>query len=79
MLKIAVLTCNERSYSARRLCEAAKARGHAARSFDTRRFTLLVDSDRQELFYDGERFDMHGVVVPRIGASVTTFGLAVVR
>jgi ribosomal protein S6--L-glutamate ligase len=79
VLKIALLTCNERSYSARRLCEAAKGRGHVARAFDTRRFSLLVDPDRQDLFYDGERFDTHGVVLPRIGASVTTFGLAVLR
>jgi ribosomal protein S6--L-glutamate ligase len=79
VLKIALLTCNERSYSARRLCEAAKKRGHVARAFDTRRFSLLVDPDRQDLFYDGERFDTHGVVLPRIGASVTTFGLAVLR
>jgi ribosomal protein S6--L-glutamate ligase len=79
VLKIALLTCNERSYSARWLCEAAKKRGHVARAFDTRRFSLLVDPDRQDLFYDGERFDTHGVVLPRIGASVTTFGLAVLR
>jgi ribosomal protein S6--L-glutamate ligase len=79
VLTIAVLTCNERSYSTRRLCEAAKRRGHAGRSFDTRRFSLLVDPDRQDIFYDGEHFEAHGVVLPRIGASVTTFGLAVVR
>lgn len=79
MLKIAVLTCNARSYSARRLCEVARKRGHVARSYDTMKFSLLVDRDDPELFYAGERFDEHGVVMPRIGGSVMTFGLAVVR
>jgi ribosomal protein S6--L-glutamate ligase len=79
MLKFAILTCKPRSYSARRLCEAARKRGHVAFPFDTLRFSLLVDKDESDLFYDGEHFEPHGVVVPRIGASVTTFGLSVVR
>ena len=79
MLKIAVLTCNARSYSARRLCEVAKKRGHVARPYDTMKFSLLVDRDAPGLFYGGERFDEHGVVLPRIGGSVMTYGLAVVR
>jgi ribosomal protein S6--L-glutamate ligase len=79
MLKIAVLTCNARSYSARRLCEVARRRGHLARSYDTMKFSLLVDRDAPDLFYGGQRFDEHGVVLPRIGGSVMTFGLAVVR
>jgi ribosomal protein S6--L-glutamate ligase len=79
VLKIAVLTCNPRSYSSRRLCEVAKRRGHEARRFDTLRFSLLVHHDAPALFYAGERFDAPDLVLPRIGGSVTTFGLAVVR
>jgi ribosomal protein S6--L-glutamate ligase len=79
VLKIAVLTCNARSYSSRRLCDVAKKRGHVARRFDTLRFSLFVDRDEPALFYDDERFEAFDVVLPRIGGSVTTFGLAVVR
>jgi ribosomal protein S6--L-glutamate ligase len=79
VLKITVLTCNARSYSSRRLCDAGRKRGHAVKAFDTMRFSLLVDRDEPALFYDGERFDTPDVVVPRIGGSSMTFGLAVVR
>jgi ribosomal protein S6--L-glutamate ligase len=79
VLKIAVLTCNARSYSARRLCEVGRKRGHVVRPYDTMKFSLLVDCDAPDLFCGGERFDDHGVVLPRIGGSVMTFGLAVVR
>jgi ribosomal protein S6--L-glutamate ligase len=79
MLKVVVLTCNARSYSSRRLCDIAKKRGHVAKAYDTMRFSLLVERDEPSLFYDGERFDAPDVVLPRIGGSSMTFGLAVVR
>ncbi|HEX6273036.1 MAG TPA: RimK family alpha-L-glutamate ligase [Polyangiaceae bacterium] len=79
MLKLVVLTCNARSYSSRRLCDVARKRGHVAKAYDTMRFSLLVDRDEPALFYDGERFDAPDAVVPRIGGSSMTFGLAVVR
>ncbi|HEX6767508.1 MAG TPA: RimK family alpha-L-glutamate ligase [Polyangiaceae bacterium] len=79
MLKIAILSHHGQSYSARRLCEAAKKRGHVARAYDTLRFSLLVDAESPGVFYDGERFEPQSAVLPRVGPSVARFGLAVIR
>ena len=79
MLTLSILTCNARSYSARRLARAAVARGIEARVYDTLRFSLLVDTENPALLYDGARLLPPLAALPRIGASVTTFGLAVVR
>lgn len=80
-LTIAILSRNRRLYSTRRLVEAAKALGHRARVLDTLRCNPVVARDRARLVYDGEELDpsdLH-VVIPRIGASITGYGLSVVN
>jgi ribosomal protein S6--L-glutamate ligase len=79
MLRLGLLTCNAESYSSRRLYEAALARGHRTRLLDTLRFSLLVSEARPELYYRDERLGRLDAAIPRIGVSVTTLGLAVVR
>ncbi|MBM4118353.1 RimK family alpha-L-glutamate ligase [bacterium] len=78
-MNIAILSRAPRSYSTRRLREAAQARGHAVRVLDTLRFSIFVEAERPRLFYGGRPLPPIDAVIPRIGASITFFGNAVVR
>lgn len=78
-MNIAILSRAPRSYSTRRLREAAQARGHAVRVLDTLRFSIFVEAERPRLFYNGRPLAPTDAVIPRIGASITFFGNAVVR
>jgi ribosomal protein S6--L-glutamate ligase len=76
-----ILSRNKKLHSTRRLVEAAKALGHAPRVLDTLRCNMVLGRDRPGILYRGEEIlesDVH-VVVPRIGASITGYGLAVVN
>jgi ribosomal protein S6--L-glutamate ligase len=76
-----VLSRNRKLYSTRRLVEAATALGHAARVLDTLHCNMVVGRDRPRILYRGEEIvatDVH-VVIPRIGASITGYGLSVVN
>ncbi|HEX9241526.1 MAG TPA: RimK family alpha-L-glutamate ligase [Anaeromyxobacter sp.] len=80
-LGVVVLSRNRKLYSTRRLVEAAKALGHAPRVVDTLRCNMVVERDRARIVYRGEDIDpltVH-VAIPRIGASITGYGLAVVN
>jgi ribosomal protein S6--L-glutamate ligase len=80
-LGIVILSRNPKLYSTRRLVEAAKALGHAPRVLDTLRCNMVVARERARLFYRDEEIrgpDLH-VVIPRIGASITGYGLSVVN
>jgi len=80
-LVVLILSRNRRLYSTRRLVEAASALGHAPRVLDTLRCDMVVARDRPQLFYRGAEVpanEVH-VVIPRIGASITGYGLAVVN
>jgi ribosomal protein S6--L-glutamate ligase len=80
-LGIVILSRNRKLYSTRRLVEAAKALGHAPRVLDTLRCNMVLGRDRPGILYRGEELlatDVH-VVVPRIGASITGYGLSVVN
>src|SRR5207253_8716633 len=59
--------------------EAAVKRGHIAAVLDTLQFDIRVTRRNPELFYQGEPVGQVDAVVPRIGASITFYGLAVVR
>lgn len=79
MLKIAILSRTLDAYSTRRLKEACSARGHRSRVLNTLRFSMLVEQGRPRLFYNDRPISRYDAVIPRIGASITTFGTAVVR
>jgi ribosomal protein S6--L-glutamate ligase len=78
-MRLAILSRNETLYSTRALAEAARQRGHRADVLDTLQFDIRVSRRSPELFYAGEPLGRYDAVVPRIGASITVFGLAVVR
>src|SRR5437868_7953578 len=78
-MQIVILSRNEALYSTRVLAEAAKRRGHHVRVLDTLQFDIRVSKRNPELFYQGEPVGPVDAVIPRIGASITFFGLAVVR
>jgi len=78
-MKIAILSRNAGLYSTRRLVEAAKARGHQADVVDTLRCYMNITSARPSIHYKGEELTHYDAVIPRIGASVTFYGAAVVR
>ncbi len=78
-MKIAVLSREAKGYTVRRLKEAATARKHQCRILDTLHFSIQVEEERPELYFDGRLIAQYDAVIPRIGASITFFGTAVVR
>lgn len=78
-MHIGILSRNRRLYSTRRLIEAAEARGHTARVIDTLRCYMNIASHRPSIHYKGEEIEPFDAIVPRIGASVTFYGCAVLR
>jgi ribosomal protein S6--L-glutamate ligase len=78
-MRLAILSRKEALYSTRVLVEAARARGHAVEVLDTLQFDIRVSRRTPELFYQGGPVGPFDAVLPRIGASITHFGLAVVR
>ena len=78
-MKIAILSRGPRLYSTRRLAEVARARGHEARVVDTLRCYMNMATASPTIRYRGEPLDDFDAVIPRIGASITFYGTAVVR
>ena len=78
-MKIAMLARNANLYSHRRLKEAAEARGHQLDIIDTLRCYMNIASRRPEIYYNGEKLIGYDAVIPRIGASITFYGLAILR
>lgn len=78
-MKIAVLSRGPRLYSTRRLVEAAKARGHETKVVDTLRCYMNMATAKPSINYRGSPLDDFDAVIPRIGASITFYGAAVVR
>src|SRR5438128_9754744 len=78
-MRIAILSRNESLFSTRALVEAGQKRGHEVRVLDTLQLDIRVSKRNPELFYQGKPVGPVDAVIPRIGASITFFGLAVVR
>ncbi len=78
-MKIAILTRQPKCYSSRRLREAAKQRGHSVSMLDTLGFSISLEKESPDLFFRGKPIPNYDAVIPRIGASITYFGTAVVR
>ncbi len=78
-MKIALLTRNPKLYSHQRIIEAAKARGHEIVPIDYLRCYMNITSRKPELRYLGEKLAGFDAVIPRIAASHTFYGLAVLR
>jgi ribosomal protein S6--L-glutamate ligase len=78
-LNILVLSRNVDLYSTRRLLEAGEARGHQVRVIDPLRCYMNISSRRPTVHYMGEELGPFDAIIPRIGASITFYGTAVVR
>jgi ribosomal protein S6--L-glutamate ligase len=78
-MRLAILSRSPKAYSTRRLREAASARGHNVKVLDTLRFSIEVEHGAPDLYFGQKRLSHYDAVIPRIGASITYFGTAVVR
>ena len=77
-MKIAILSRNPKLYSTKRLIETAVERGHEVIVVDHLKCTIELEKKNPRIFYDGEYLDDIDAIIPRIGASVTFYGTAVV-
>jgi len=78
-MKLAILSCGPNSYSTRRLVEAASARGHTVKVLNTLKFAIDLQQGVPDLYYRQKVLSTYDAVLPRIGASITYYGTAVVR
>lgn len=78
-MKIGILSRNKNLYSTRRLIEAAQLRGHEVKVIDALRCYMNINSEQPEIHYRGENLKDFDTIIPRIGASVTFYGCAVLR
>ena len=78
-MKIAMLARNPNLYSHKRLVEAAVERGHSLEIINSLRCYMSIASGRPKVFYNGERLPRYDAIIPRIGASITFYGTAVLR
>jgi len=78
-MKIAILSRNSKLYSTRRLVEAAKEKGHEAIVVDHLKCVIEIEKKSPKIYFNGAYLEDIDAVIPRIGASVTFYGTAVVR
>ena len=78
-MKLAILSRNSKLYSTRRLVEAARARGHTVRILDPLRCYMRINAGDFSMHYKGRPLSGFDAVIPRIGASITRYGTAVLR
>ncbi len=78
-MKIGILSRNQSLYSTRRLIEAAEQRGHEVEVIDALRCYMNINSSEPEIHFKGQQLSGFDAIVPRIGASVTFYGCAVLR
>lgn len=78
-MKIAILSRNRRLYSTRRLVEAAEQRGHEVHVLDFLKCYMDITPSHPSIWYKGTKLEGYDAIIPRIGASVTHYGLAVIR
>ncbi|MFO7953190.1 30S ribosomal protein S6--L-glutamate ligase [Thioalkalivibrio sp.] len=78
-MKLGILSRNSKLYSTRRLVEAADQRGHEVRVVDPLRCYMNITAHSPQIHYKGDILDQFNAVIPRIGASITFYGTAVLR
>jgi len=78
-VKLAILSRNRKLYSTRRLIEAAQLRGHSVSVVDPLRCYMRISPGLAEIHYRGRVLEGFDAIIPRIGASITFYGMAVVR
>jgi ribosomal protein S6--L-glutamate ligase len=78
-MKLAILSCGPNSYSTRRLKEAALERNYDVKVLNTLKFAIDLEEGSPDLYYRQKSLGEYDAVLPRIGASITYYGTAVVR
>ncbi len=78
-MKLAILSCSPKAYSTRRFKEAAEQRGHRVKVLNTLKFAIDLERNSPDLYYRQSPLSIYDAVLPRIGASITYYGTAVVR
>ncbi len=78
-MNILILSRNKNIYSTNRLAEAGNRRGHTVRVVDYMRCYMNIISEKPAVYFGGEALGKADAIIPRIGASVTSYGTAVVR
>ncbi|MEQ9619063.1 MAG: 30S ribosomal protein S6--L-glutamate ligase [Deltaproteobacteria bacterium] len=78
-MKILILSRNPKLYSTKRLFEAAEQRGHDVEVIDFLKCYMVIEKGNPEIYYAGKKIEKVNAVIPRIGASRTFYGTAVVR
>ena len=78
-MKIGILSTSTKLYSTRRLVEACELRGHEAHVINHKRCYMNIASHNPSVHYNGEILAGFDAIIPRIGASLTFYGTAVVR
>jgi len=78
-MNIGILSRDSKLFSTRRLREAGEVLGHKVEIIDHMKCTLLIEKKNPMVWYNGRKLDYFDAIIPRIGASVTFYGAAVVR
>lgn len=78
-MRIAILSRNKKLYSTKRLVEAGEERGHQIDVIDTLQCYMDITKSRPMVHYRGQELPSYDAIIPRIGASITFYGTAVVR
>jgi ribosomal protein S6--L-glutamate ligase len=78
-MNIAILSRNPKLYSTLRLKEACEQHGHTVEIIDHMKCVLFIEKKNPVVLYQGRKLDYFDAIIPRIGASVTFYGAAVVR
>jgi ribosomal protein S6--L-glutamate ligase len=78
-LRIGILSLEPNNYSNKKIIKAAENNGHYCEILNTKRCYLNIESENPEVHYDGKVLPHYDVIIPRIGPSITKYGMAVVR
>ena len=78
-LRIGILTQEPNNYSNQSMIKAAEARGHVIETIRTSRCYMAINTHKPEVYYKGEVLPRYDAIIPRIGPSITFYGMAVVR
>ena len=78
-MNIAILSRNPHLYSTKRLIEEGESRGHKVEIVDPLRCDIIIEKQKPTIYYKNRYLDYVDAIIPRIGASITFYGCAVVR
>ncbi len=78
-LRIALLTREPNNYTSRRIMQVAEQRGHVCEIINTTRCYMNINATAPQVMYDGRALPRYDAIIPRIGSSITSYGMAVVR